>query len=887
MEWRDVWRTLFPKRMIEPDVREEIDFHVDERVRELVRRGWSEERARTFVLESFGDVETVEAACRAYDAQRVDGETWRLTMEAWLRDIRLAVRSLTRSAWFTTVVVVTLALGVGASTAVFSVVESVLLRPLPFPDADELAVVWQNDRATGTVRENASTADYWDYVERSQAFESLAMVGLGPNILMRPGSDPLRLNTAVVTPNLVGLLGIDMQLGRTFTVEESQPGGPYVALLTDRLWRDVFGADPGVVGGTINIDDVGVTVLGVLPPGVEFPERQTDIWAPIREIPSTAVRSQHWVQVIGRLRDASTVETAQAEMTQIMADLEVEFGSDNRNRGAFVEGLYDVRRGDLRTTLWVLFAAVLAVLTIAFVNVANLLLARGAGRHRELAVLVAVGAGARQITRRFFAEGIIISLLAGTAGVGLAVLGIRMLMALAPADLVELGQPELNVPVLAFAVGVSVVICFGFGLLPTLQTAKLDLQRELKDGRTTDGGSVRHTMRRLLVAGQLSLAVVLLLGATLLIDTLGNLQSVDPGFRPEGSLRASFALPFTRYPTDDATYPDWPQIHGFMHSLEEEVEGIPGVRSAGITVSHPLEIGYTNSFRIEGRAYDPTQGEMNTRLVTPGYLETAGLRLLEGRAFEESDRVGTTPVMILNREAATRYFPDGDAIGSRIAFWGPQNFREVVGIVENERALGLRVDAPPAMYVTMYQSPVRGGEITLMLRADVAPLSLVDAVRGAMQRVDPAIPIYDVATMEETLAEAVSRERFASSVLTVFSGVAILLALLGVHGVLAYLVAQRGHEVGVRMALGATRSDVVRLIVGQGASMAAIGIVAGLAGAVALSGLLEGLLFEVSPTDVRFYVGVAGGLAVVAMAATALPAWRAACVDPVASLRVE
>ncbi len=881
-----MWRTIVPKRMIEPDVHEEIDFHVEERVRELVRGGWSEERARAFALERFGDVGSVEAACRAYDTQRVEGETWRLTMEAWLRDIRLAARSLARNAGFTTVVALTLALGVGASAAVFSVVESTLLRPLPFPEAHELAVVWQNDRATGTLRENASTADYWDYVERSETFESLAMVGLGPNILARQGAEPLLVNTAVVTPNIQQVLGFDMQLGRMFTPEESLPGGAYVAVLADRLWRDAFGGDTAVVGKAISIDDVTVTVLGVLPPAIDFPERRTDLWAPIREIPTTAVRSNHWVQVVGRLRDGTSVDAAQAEMTRIMADLEVQFASDNTNRGAFVERLSDVGRGDLRMTLWVLFAAVLTVLAIACVNVANLMLARGAGRHREVAVLVAVGAGAHQITRRFFAESVIITVLAATLGVVLAGLGVRSLIALAPANLVLLGEPELNAPVLAFALGVSLLICLGFGLLPTLQTTRVDLQRELRDGRTTSGASAAMTVRRLLVAGQLSLAVVLLVGSTLLIGTLRNLQSLDPGFRSDGTLRANFALPFTRYPTDDTTYPDWPEIHGFLRSLESELESIPGVRSAAITLSHPLDAGFTNSFRIEGRAYDPTQGEMATRLITPGYLETTGLTLLEGRSLEEGDRVGTTQVMLLNREAATRFFPEGDAIGQRVAFWGPV-YREVVGIVENERINGLRAAPPPAMYVTMYQAPPRGGEITLMVRTDGAPLAVSDGVRTAMRRVDPGIPLFDIATMEDTLADAISRERFASRVLIVFSGIAILLALLGVHGVLAYLVAQRGHEVGVRMALGATRADVVRVVVWQGASMAALGILVGLVGAVAVSGLLEGLLYGVSSTDSRFYAGVAGGLAVVALAATAIPAWRAACLDPVASLKAD
>jgi putative ABC transport system permease protein len=429
------------------------------------------------------------------------------------------------------------------------------------------------------------------------------------------------------------------------------------------------------------------------------------------------------------------------------------------------------------------------------------------------------------------------------------------------------------------------LVCLGFGLLPSLQARRIDLQRELKDGRTTDGGAAGHTLRRLLVAAQLSLAVMLLLGATLLWGTVGNLQAIDPGFQAENALRVDFVIPETRVPSM-ATYPDWPEIHAFLRSLEAETEAIPGVRSAAIVLNHPLDRGFTNSFRIEGQVYDPTQGEMTTRMVTPGYFETSGLQLLEGRALDEGDRVGTPEVIVLNRAAADRYFPEGDALGSRLAFWGP-GFREVVGVVANERLHGLAAEPPPAMYVSMYQAPPRGGKITLMARAEVPPLTLVDGIRGAMRDVDPTVPIFNVATMEATLADSMARERFASTVLAVFAAAAVLLAVLGVHGVLAYLVAQRGHEVGVRMALGATRHDVVRMVVGQGVSMAVLGVVAGLVAAFALSGVLQSLLFGVSATAPLAYAGVGLALGLVAMGATALPAYRAASIDPVASLRRE
>lgn len=884
MEWRDVWRRLFPKRMIGADVEEEISFHIEERVKEMVQRGWDEDRARSFVLERFGDRASLAAECRNYDTQRVDGETWRLVMEGWVRDVRLAARSLRKNLAFTLVVTLTLAIGVGATTAVFSVVEGILLRPLPFSDPDRLAVVWQNDRATGTLRENASTSDYYDYVERSRAFSDLAIYGLSTAVLTGDGTAPLQLNTAVVSRNLLDVLGIEPQLGRNFAPEEDQPGGPTVSMLTDRVWRDVFGADDAIIGRVLTIDDLPYEVVGVLPAGIDYPAGETDIWAPIQQSPTIATRPTHWVRVIGRMSEATTTDVAQAEMSGIMADLELEYPNDNTNRGAFVERLSDVGRGDLRLTLWVLFGAVLAVLAIACVNVTNLLLARSAGRSRELAVLAAVGADGAQITRKFFVESLLITITAATVGVALAVLGVRMLVSLAPSNLVILGTPAVNAPVLGFALGISALICMGFALLPALQARRMDLQRELKDGRTTDGGTAGFMLRRLLVAGQLSLAVVLLLGATLLMGTVRNLQSVDPGFRAESSLRVDFVLPSSRYPVDFATYPDWPEIHGFMRSLEAEVAALAGVRSAAIAMNHPLERGFTNSFRIDGRPYDPSQGEMTTRLVTPTYFETAGLEVVDGRALEPVDRVGAPDVILLNREAAQRYFPEGGAIGSRIAFWGPM-FREVVGIVENERIHGLTADPPAAMYVSMFQAPPTGGKITLMVRSDVPPLSLVEGVRNAMRVVDPDVPIFNVATMEDTFADAMARERFASSVLAVFAGVAIFLAVLGVHGVLAYLVAQRGHEVGVRMALGATRRDVVRLVVRQGVSMTLIGIIGGLAVAVAVSGAIQGLLFGVSATAPGTYVAVATILGVVALAATALPAHRAASIDPVASLR--
>ncbi len=885
MDWRAVRRALSPREAIDADVEEELRFHIEERVRELVAQGRDEVEAKEEVLRRFGDVRTVEEMCRRLDSQRVDDEERRGTMEAWVRDVRLALRTMGRSGGFTATVVVTLALAIGATTAIFGVLEAVALRALPFPDADRLAIVWQNDRATGTVREAASTSDYYDYLERSRTFEDLAIFSTTTAVLSRTDAPALQLNAVRASRNVLPVLGAEPRLGRGFTEEEDLPDGPLAVMLTEAAWIDLYGGDPGVVGRTILVDDEAHEVVGVLPDEVEALTGEADIWVPIRQSPAIATRPQHWVRVVGRVGPNVAMEAAQAEMTGIMADLEVEYPGDNANRGAFVEPLADVGRGEARTTLWVLFAAVLAVLAIACVNVANLLLARGAGRMKELAVLTAVGAGAADVRRRFFVEALLTTSLATVLGVALAVLGNRALFELAPAQLQTLGRPELNLAVLGFVLVVTALICVGFGLLPSLQARKLDLQTELKDGRTTGGRAAGLGLRRVLVAAQLALAVSLLLGATLLIGTVRNLQGVDPGFQAAQVMRADFALPAGRYPEDMSRYPDWPEIHGLIAGVEEAVEAVPGVNSVAIVLNHPLDRGFTNSFQVEGRPYDPTQGEMSTRMVTPSYFSTVGLGLLEGRTLADTDRVGEPGVIVLNREAATRYFPEGDAVGSRIGFWG--QYRDVVGVVDNERVHGLTADPPPAMYISMYQAPPRGGRITLMARTEVPPLSVADGIRAAVQTVDSDVPVFNVTTMEETLAEAMGRERFASMVLVVFAGVAVFLAILGVHGVLAYLVAQRGHEVGVRMALGATRSDVVGLVLRQGATMTVVGIVAGCLTFLGAAGLLQTLLYGVSVTSPGIYVGVALALGAAAMAGSALPAMRAASIDPVKSLRAE
>ena len=572
-------------------------------------------------------------------------------------------------------------------------------------------------------------------------------------------------------------------------------------------------------------------------------------------------------------------------MVQIAQELEAEFPA-NVNRGVFVEPVSEFLRGNVRLTLWVLFGAVLTVLLIACVNVANLFLARGAARARETAVYAALGASYGRLVRRFLVESLLITGVASVAGIALAILGTQALLALAPAQILALGEVRVDRVVLGFTLLVSVTIGVAFGLLPALQASRLNLQAHLKEGRVHGDTGSRMPLRRLLVAVEIAMSVVLLVSAGLLMTTLRNLQSVDPGFRATNLLRMDYNLPVSRYPRNFAVWPDWPEVNQFHHELVRRVEALPGVESATITTNHPLQAGFTNSFSMNDQPVDRNQGEITTRIVTPGYFETVGVELVSGRLMDSTDDTQTPFVAVVNRAAAERYFPDGDVLGSTISIWGPIS-REVIGVVGNERIHGLDTDPPPTLYVNMYQAPPVPGSITFMVETASDPIGLSASVRETIWSLDADLAVFNVSTMEQTLRDATARERFTGMVTTVFSAVALFLALLGIYGVLSYAVAQRRHEVGVRMALGATRRDVLGLIVSQGMAMTIAGLVIGLVAAVAVTRLFASLLFGVEPFDVRAYATVALLLGTVALLATALPARRASRIDPMTPLRGE
>ncbi|MGH2779908.1 MAG: ABC transporter permease [Thermoleophilaceae bacterium] len=808
-------------------------------------------------------------------------------MEGLIQDLGYALRSLRKTPGFTAVAVLTLALGIGANTAIFSVVSGVLLDPLPYANPDRLVFVFETDRDSGTQFEGASIPDFFDFRERSSSFDALATYRISlPTNLTREGGEPQRLNRVAATHDLFSVLGVEPLLGRTFAPEEDRPGGSKTALLSEELWRSAFGADPEVIGRTVRLDDETHTVIGVMPSSFAIPSAQTDLWTPLQAALADESRGTHNVVVVGRLADGVTAEQAQAEMTRIMAQLEAEYPEENQGRGAFIEPLGDALFGPVHTELLVLLGAVALVLLIACGNVANLLLARSAARARETAVRKALGAGLRRLARQFLGESLILVGIAATLGVLLAVSSLELLLALAPADIPRIEQVGIDGRVLAFTVAVSVLVGLIFGFVPLVQGRHGDLQSALKEegGRSGSASHSRQRMRGLLIVSEVALAGILLVGAGLLLQSFWRLQQVDPGFNPENLVKLDFVLPESRYPQGFDDFPNWPDVQGFHAELLDRVRRLPGVRSAALAQNDPLAPGWTVGFGLEGQTAEEIarQPEVRLRIVSPDYLRTVGVPLLRGRRLAERDRPGEIPAVMINEALARRYFPDRDPIGTQLTFWDEP--REIVGIVGNEKFFGLGEETPPAIYPALAQMPFTG---LSLLVGTATPEATLTAVRSEIRSMDPDLALFNAGTMEQVLFDSVAQPRFMTLLMGLFAALALVLAVVGVHGVLSYTVAQRTREVGIRMALGASRRAVVGMVVAQGLTMTGIGIAIAVLGAFLLTRFLSSQLFQVTTTDPLAFSGMAVGLAVVATLASYFPARRAAQVDPMVALRNE
>jgi putative ABC transport system permease protein len=818
-------------------------------------------------------------------------------------EFRYALRSLRKNPGFSVVAILTLALGIGANTAIFSVVDAVLLRRAPFDDIERLVMVWETDRNTGTIREPASVPDYLDLKERASSLGISAALMADEMNLAPAAGDPRRVPVLRVSHELLPMLGLSPIIGRVFGPEDDRPGAPQRVLISESLWAREMGKRADAVGQTIRLDDQLYAIAGVMPRGSDFgvlqllsraaysrsfadrgERTEIDIWTPLQADPRQLPRSTHPIFVAGRLAPGVTPAGAQAEIGRIMADLERAF-PENAARGAYVEPLSSVVFGPFRTAFYLLLAAVTLVLIVASVNVASLLLARGAGRAHEVAVRAALGASQTRLLRLFVTEALLLTSAATILGLLIAFGAVRAIVSLAPADIPRLADAAVDVRVLGAAIAASAIVALAFGLFPMVQARRADLQAAIGRGsHRTSQGRERKRLQQALVVFELGLAVLLVCGAGLLIKSFWHVSRVDAGFRAAGVLKAEYQLPAVRYPSNFQNWPNFAEQHAFTRTLLERASRLPGVAAAAIAGNHPLDPGFTNSFAIVGREAEARGWpEISLRRVSPSYFAALDLALVRGRLLRDSDTTASAPVVLINEAAAQRFFPDRDPIGAQMRFWGAA--RRIVGVVANERFHGLTEAAPVAAYAPLSQAPSSTG--VLLLRTSLDPSSLTTSAEDVIHGVDPALAVFALEPLTDTIARSISQRRFTMVLLGAFGALALTLAALGIHGLLSYNVAARRQEIGIRMALGARRADVLGLVMREGLGLVAFGLVFGLAGALALTRLLRTLLYDVSATDPVTFITVAALLSAVAIAATLAPARRASRVDPLVAIRAE
>ena len=822
-------------------------------------------------------------------------------METLRQDIRFGLRTLLKRPGFTLVAVLTLALGIGANSAIFSVVNAVVLRPLPYGAPERLVALWGNLNQKGFEELELSAPEFVDFRQRgAHVFEDVAAYSQGGFNLTGAG-EPERIQGAYATASLFSTLGVAPLKGRAYTEEEDRPGSNDVIVISHSLWQRRFGGDLSVVGKSITLDGRPNTVVGVMPADFHFPDKDTDIWKPAAfdaDLLSPNNRGSHFLNAVARLKPGFTTARAGEEV----AALARAQGQENANNyprgfGASVRPLDEEVVGpSVRTSLFVMLGAVGLVLLIACANVANLLLARAASRRKEVAVRTALGAGRARIMRQLLTESVMLALAGGAVGIVLALWGVDLLVALAPEGTPRVAEVGLDARVVGFTFGVSLLTGVIFGLVPALYSSKVDLNESLKEGgRGGTEGASRGRLRGLLVVGEFALALVLLAGAGLLVKSFTRVLEESPGFDSRGVLTMRLVLSQSKYNGYD-------QHRAFYSNLFTRLRQLPGVEAVGANNLLPLNgSGGSRGFLIEGRPVPQGQShpEEQLRFITPGYFEAMRVPLLRGRDFEDRDVTGQTRVAVVSRSMAERHWPGEEAIGKRFAY---ANIRrgsehqpewiEIVGIVGDIKHRGLDLESKPEIYVPVYQPlftnrPTPPLSLYVAVRTSGDPAALASSVRREVAAVDPEQPLANVRTMEERLAESVAQRRFNMTLLGVFACVALVLAGVGVYGVMAYAVARRTHEIGVRVALGAQRSDVVRLVLRQGMWLALAGVGVGVAGAYAATRLMTGLLYGVSPTDPLTFLGVSALLTAAALLACLVPARRATKVDPMVALRYE
>jgi putative ABC transport system permease protein len=875
-------RGLLFRRSVEREMEDELRFHVRMRAAENVRRGMTEEEAERAALRSFGNWSRISEACKD-----VKGGG---SVEIFIKDIKFGARMLRKNLGFTLVAVLTLGLGIGANTAIFSVVNAVILRPLQYPNASRIVAIQElNEKGT---RVQVTAANFLDWREQSRSFDELAAI-LQRTANLAVGESAERVDLSMTSANFFQVFGVQPHVGRFFLPDEEKAGHNPVAVISHALWQRQFVGDASIVGKSITLDGQAYTVVGIAPAGFQYPER-TAVWIPpYKDVPTLSpqmdvqrARGFGFLSAVGLLKPNVTVKQAHDEMTAITARLRAQYPETNNKRFDRVVSLHTHLVGESSTTLLLLLGAVALLLLIACANVANLLLARAASRQKEIAVRLALGATRLRLVRQLLVESVLLGLMGGVAGLLLGWWGVDMMRKLLPVDFPRAQGIGIDFYVLGFTLLVALGTGLIFGLAPALQSTNTDVNEALKENARGSSGSVRRNrVRSLLIISEVALSLVLLICAGLLFRSLMSLQAVELGFRPQKVLTFRLA-------PSGANFREDAQYSNFYEQVAERIKTLPGVKSVGVINTLPLSKGPTTAFRVDGRPLISRDKwpSVNYRSVSPDYFQAVNVPLLKGRMIDAHDNDSSKLVIVVNQSLVRRDFEGEDPIGKRINLGGTRSdgqpiWFEIVGVVADVRNLELNAEPTPEIYTSYLQDPF--ANMSYVVRSEVEPESLVPAVREAVRQVDKAQPVADVREMEQLVSDASAQPRFNSLLLGIFASLALLLAAAGIYGVMSYAVTQRTHEIGVRVALGAQARDVLRLIIGHGLRLTFIGLALGLLCAMLMTRVMASLLYGVKPTDPWTFIMGAVIFIAVALVACYVPARRATKIDPLIALRYE
>jgi putative ABC transport system permease protein len=897
-DWTGFVRTHLQLPQLAPEresrIVRELAAQLEDFYREALARGLTDDAADALAATQITDWDRMARDLRQADARHVrppverivnhlqgHGRTKRGVRQMLanvLTDARYAARQLRKTPGFTIVAVLTLAFGIGATSAIFSVINAVMLRPLPYPDADRLVSVFEVVPQYG--RFAVAPGNFLDWRQQNNVFTHISAYANGSDTYV--GSDgPDRVPMSSVSWDVFETIGVAPALGRGFRAEEDAPKQNAVIVISDGMWRRRFGADPGILGRSVTLSGSPVVVVGVMPPGFYFPTREVEFWRPIALNPANATRGGHFIGVIARLKPGISNEQANTEMRTIAQRLGTEYPKTNANESAEAVEIGELIVGPVRPMLFTLMAAVAVVILIACANVANLLLVRASVREKEIAIRTALGAGRRRLAVQMLTESLVLAIAGGALGILLAWAAIAPIQTLGVGSIPRVLDVTLDRTVLAFAVVLSIATGVLFGLAPAWQAARGGIGVVLKEGGRSSSTSGGRWIRSALLVTEVALSLVLLVGASLLLRSFAKITGVDPGFRPDGVLAFRVALPQTSYPEEHNRI-------AFYDRLLEKLGSSPGVGSAGMVQTAPMRGSYTLSFELQGRppAKPGEESSANHRVVSPGYFNALGIPLKRGRLFSDRDTESSPKVALVDDVFVRRHFPNEEAIGRGIDIGnGTDGFYEIVGIVGDVHHGGLDSTVNPTMYVPYKQDVF--SSMWVMVRAAGDPEAQSGLVRGAVREIDGTLPAFSIMPLASMVSESVAQRRFSMLLLSLFAFVALFLAAVGLYGVVAYTVSQRTQEIGVRMAIGAQRGDVLRMVLGSGMKLASLGVVIGIAAALALAGLVASMLFGVTPFDPASYGVTAALLLGVAALACYLPARRAMRVDPLIALRQE